>query len=77
MRNLEHKCKRLAPGEYEYRGFAVYVNLGMKPGYSGRWHVGLGTSVHSEASRQGCMCWIDNCLAGVGDCDVAFIGKCR
>lgn len=61
-----HKCKRIAQGEYEYRGFPVYVNPDMQPGYVGRWHVGIGEQVHSEATQADCLRWIDSHLACAG-----------
>lgn len=63
MNSAADKCKKISPGDYEYRGFPVYVNPSMQPGYMGRWHVGLGQQVHSEATREDCIRWIDNQLA--------------
>lgn len=67
MSTHTYKCKRISRGDYEYRGFLVYVNPDMQPGYVGRWHVGLGQQVHWEATQADCMRWIDNHLAGDGN----------
>lgn len=68
MNTPAHKCTKIAPGDYEYRGFLVYVNPDMQPGYVGRWHIGLGRQVHAEAARSDCLRWIDRHLASDGDC---------
>ncbi|QNM95444.1 hypothetical protein [Chitinimonas koreensis] len=56
---IQHVCTRRGRGEYEYRGFAVYINPAYRPGYLGRWHVGLGQECHVEANLKACMHWID------------------
>lgn len=67
MNTASHKCKRVASGDYEYRGFMVYVNPDMQAGYVGRWHVGVGQQVHSEATRADCLSWIDSHLVSASD----------